>query len=239
MDNRIKRSIIENKQYIEKQKENNQDYVIKLVNEWIKKSGIEEFSSSAFMIDLRPLNQLLTQKYSNSVQSDTQKEVKRLETEIWKYGFHYVDVTSSKDVNKSEKHYIWVTFREDGMVVTVGKTNMRNGDLLKYEDLYSAGTGNTRIILQQLLTTEDRKRFDEINEKLYNYSQSALIIGINYDPINRKKYDIYVDELGKEEPETIEIEYNMKLNEFVIKLESFLRMYLSSNNINILNKELS
>ncbi|MBO0444248.1 hypothetical protein [Vagococcus fluvialis] len=235
MKERIKSSFEQNKLYTNKQCENNKKIVNKVIENWIEESELTEVLSKPFFVNLKKLNELVSKKYfedeNKEIKTKIKDEVEFLESEILRYGFGLIE-KNNKEINMSEKYYLWATFRDDGMVITVGKTNMKNGDLLKYEDIYSAGTGNTRIILQQLLTPRDRELFDSINKKLYSYSEMAIIVGIKSEPSPKKTFFVYD---GSKSNDVKEIRYNNTLNRFVLNLESCLGDYLLSQGINILN----
>ncbi|ODJ52367.1 hypothetical protein BFR40_05780 [Brochothrix thermosphacta] len=233
-------------QYDEKspdEKAANKDDVIKLIKEWIKGSGLEKIVSKPVEINLSELNELVIERDIKQDKvdavSNTKKEVSEIENDIWEDAFN-----KAGEINDPTKHYLWVTFRADGMVVTVGKTNMKTGDLLKYEDLYSSGTGDTRIILQQLLSPEDKKVLDDLSIRKLRYTQSALVMGITVKLNEKKGRKTYTVEGGNDiDTETKSVtkiqmknQTNRLLSAFAIKLEYQLGEYLIGEGINILNR---
>lgn len=233
-------------QYDEKspdEKAANKDDVIKLIKEWIKGSGLEKIVSKPVEINLSELNELVIERDIKQDKvdavSNTKKEVSEIENDIWEDAFN-----KAGEINDPTKHYLWVTFRADGMVVTVGKTNMKTGDLLKYEDLYSSGTGDTRIILQQLLSPEDKKVLDDLSIRKLRYTQSALVMGITVKLNEKKGRKTYTVEGGNDiDTETKSVtkiqmknQTNRLLSTFAIKLEYQLGEYLIGEGINILNR---
>ncbi|MGO2564696.1 MAG: hypothetical protein ACTH8E_02835 [Brochothrix thermosphacta] len=233
-------------QYDEKspdEKAANKDDVIKLIKEWIKGSGLEKIVSKPVEINLSELNELVIERDIKQDKvdavSNTKKKVSKIENDIWEDAFN-----KAGEINDPTKHYLWVTFRADGMVVTVGKTNMKTGDLLKYEDLYSSGTGDTRIILQQLLSPEDKKVLDDLSIRKLRYTQSALVMGITVKLNEKKGRKTYTVEGGNDiDTETKSVtkiqmknQTNRLLSTFAIKLEYQLGEYLIGEGINILNR---
>ncbi|ODJ70815.1 hypothetical protein [Brochothrix thermosphacta] len=239
-------------QYDEKspdEKAANKDDVIKLIEKWIEGSGLEKIVSKPFKINLSELNELVIErdiKQNKSKVADTGVEVRGIERDIWKNAFGEDDASEQpmSDIRDNTKHYLWVTFRADGMVVTVGKTNMSNRDLLKYEDLYSSGTGDTRIILQQLLSPEDKKVLDDLSIRKLRYTQSALVMGLTVN-LNDTPPDKPYEVQGGNDKETrtkikteiqLKTEKNKLLGAFAIALEHQLGEYLIGEGINILNR---
>lgn len=204
---------------------------------------MKKIISEPVEIDLSKLNELvietdIKQDKVDAV-SNTKKEVSKIENGIWEDAFN-----KAGEINDPTKHYLWVTFRADGMVVTVGKTNMKTSDLLIYEDLYNSGTGDTRIILQQLESLDDKKVLDDLSIRKHRYTQSALVMVINVN-LNDKHSDETYDVQGGNGKETrtktitkiqIKNQTNSLLSAFAIKLEYQLGEYLIGEGINILNR---
>lgn len=238
----------QHKQYVgksSKYKEDNQQTVKTKITDWIEGSGLGDIVSQPVEINLSELNELVIerdiQQDKVDAVSNTKKEVSEIENDIWEDAFN-----KAGEINDPTKHYLWVTFRADGMVVTVGKTNMKTGDLLKYEDLYSSGTGDTRIILQQLLSPEDKKVLDDLSIRKLRYTQSALVMGITVN-LNDKSSDKPYKVKGGNDTDTgietkiiteihLETQTNRLLSTFAIKLEYQLGEYLIGEGINILNR---
>lgn len=236
----------QHKQYVEKSskyKEDNQQTVKTKITDWIEGSGLGDIVSQPVEINLSELNELVIERDIKQDKvdavSNTKKKVSKIENDIWEDAFN-----KAGEINDPTKHYLWVTFRADGMVVTVGKTNMKKGDLLIYEDLYSSGTGDTRIILQQLLSPEDKKVLDDLSIRKLRYTQSALVMGINVN-LNDKHSDGTYKVQGGNDKETrtktitkiqMKNQTNRLLSAFAIKLEYQLGEYLIGEGINILNR---
>lgn len=236
----------QHKQYVgksSKYKEDNQQTVKTKITDWIEGSGLGDIVSQPVEINLSELNELVIERDIKQDKvdavSNTKKEVSEIENDIWEDAFN-----KAGEINDPTKHYLWVTFRADGMVVTVGKTNMKTGDLLKYEDLYSSGTGDTRIILQQLLSPEDKKVLDDLSIRKLRYTQSALVMGITVKLNEKKGRKTYTVEGGNDiDTETKSVtkiqmknQTNRLLSAFAIKLEYQLGEYLIGEGINILNR---
>ncbi|ODJ58689.1 hypothetical protein [Brochothrix thermosphacta] len=236
----------QHKQYVgksSKYKEDNQQTVKTKITDWIEGSGLGDIVSQPVEINLSELNELVIERDIKQDKvdavSNTKKEVSEIENDIWEDAFN-----KAGEINDPTKHYLWVTFRADGMVVTVGKTNMKTGDLLKYEDLYSSGTGDTRIILQQLLSPEDKKVLDDLSIRKLRYTQSALVMGITVKLNEKKGRKTYTVEGGNDiDTETKSVtkiqmknQTNRLLSTFAIKLEYQLGEYLIGEGINILNR---
>ena len=236
----------QHKQYVEKSskyKEDNQQTVKTKITDWIEGSGLGDIVSQPVEINLSELNELVIERDIKQDKvdavSNTKKKVSKIENDIWEDAFN-----KAGEINDPTKHYLWVTFRADGMVVTVGKTNMKTGDLLKYEDLYSSGTGDTRIILQQLLSPEDKKVLDDLSIRKLRYTQSALVMGITVKLNEKKGRKTYTVEGGNDiDTETKSVtkiqmknQTNRLLSTFAIKLEYQLGEYLIGEGINILNR---
>lgn len=237
-DRRVIDSNDENRKYLESLKKNNVDKVIETVKIWSKNSGLFSIVSDPIKIDLLSLNKRVVDVRCDGGNKFTGKDIKDkvqfFEKKIWKEGFglSVEKETTIKEIRDPNKHYLWMTFREDGMLVTVGKTNMSNGDLLKYGSVFDLKTGDSRIILEQLLTSFERDILNEISKKMYNYNQFALVLAVKTDGItDGKNYDVFC---SKEN--TNKIDYTGNTDSFVKRLESNLGEFLLENEINILNR---
>lgn len=230
----------QNRRYSQKsiqEKEMNQEEVAKQIGKWIEDSKLDDIVSKPMTIEFEELNSLVIKRELENgdkvVRGNVQRKVKEIESQIWMGAFD-----KKGEIRDNTKHYIWVTFRSDGMVVTVGKTNMKTGDLLKYEGIYGSNTGNTKIVTRQLVTSSERDRFDELNRKIYQYTQSALVMGINLTLNDKKEGEIYQvkNKASNSIPIILESESNSKLSYFAQKLETQLGEYLLDNKISILNR---
>ena len=226
------------------EKKENEGIVTNLIEKWLVDSGLCTIISMPQRIDLRKLNEAvierdITEKTAKAVKI-TNAEVKKIERQIWTNAFGGTNESacSMHEIRDSTKHFLWVTFKNDGMVVTVGKTNMKNNDLLKYNDVYNSGTGDTRIKLQQLLTPADMKVLDELNIRMHRYSEFALVLGVNLTVNDEKDGTIYQVKSSATKSVSIQLtsENNEKLNAFVKKLETQLGEFLIHNKIHILNR---
>lgn len=207
-------------------------------------SGLQPIASTPQKIDLRELNEAvierdITKKTDEAIKT-TNAEVRKIERKIWANAFGGTNEAARpiSEIRDNTKHYLWVTFRKDGMVVTVGKTNMGNGDLLKYKDVYNSGTGDTLIKLQQLLTPADKKVLDELSIRMHRYVEFAFVIGINLTVKDEKDGTTYLVKISDTESVSVKLdcENNEKLNSFVKKLETQLGEFLIHNKIHILNR---
>lgn len=240
----------QHKQYVEGTAEKAVGNVIKLIKEWIKVYRLGEIVSNPVKINLSELNELVIERDIKQDKVDavanTKKEVSKIEEYIWKEVFN-----EAGEINDRTKNYLWITFRADGMVITVGKTNMKTGDLLRYEDLYSSGTGDTRVILQQLLSDDDKKVLDDLSIRKHRYTQSALVMGIKVN-LNDKFSNKTTEDKGDdkelldklltklftsfESSDKTATQKKNLLDTFAQDLEYHLGEYLIGEGINILNR---
>ncbi|EUJ34101.1 hypothetical protein [Brochothrix campestris] len=212
--NRYIESDRQNKQYNQKKKDGNICNVKKQIENWIISNSYTDYLSDPLGINLTELNKLVVDRDINNpnttqLQKDTQDKVWEFEQEIWGKAFKEPASSMKTVVHDKSKKYLWVTFREDGMVIAVGETSMKSGDLLKYSGLHHSSIGDIRIILHQLMENEEKKLLDKLLKNLYSYAAYALVIAIKSIPPS---------------------------NTTVKKLETELGEYLINNGINILNR---
>lgn len=99
-------------------------------------------------------------------------------------------------------HYVWLAFREDGMLMNIGRTTTKNNDL--FYKFNSLGKGNQNIILRTMYSASLFKEYDNI---LNNYLKQALIIPIYLTEVNGENSKL----LGK-----IASEIEFELGEYLI-----------------------
>ncbi|MBM7689087.1 hypothetical protein BCR24_09350 [Enterococcus ureilyticus] len=85
---------------------------------------------------------------------------------------------------KEKYHYLWVSFRDNGMIVTIGRTSFSKksgyGDLFDPFDIF--GTGTQKLIVTFLIDSEEaKKEMERINAKMNSFTTYALIIPVNSD----------------------------------------------------------
>ncbi|WP_086314417.1 hypothetical protein A5821_001984 [Enterococcus sp. 7F3_DIV0205] len=86
--------------------------------------------------------------------------------------------------DREKYHYLWVSFRDNGMIVTIGRTSFSKksgyGDLFDKFDVF--GTGTQKLILKFLIDSEDSsKEMERLNAKMNTFTTYALIIPVKSD----------------------------------------------------------
>lgn len=83
---------------------------------------------------------------------------------------------------KEKYHYLWVSFRDDGMIVTIGRTSFYEkggyGDLFDPFDIY--GTGTQKLILSFLMESNPKTKelLKRLNTEMNTFTTYALLLPV-------------------------------------------------------------
>lgn len=90
-----------------------------------------------------------------------------------------------KRCGKKDKYsYLWVSFRDNGMIVTIGRTSFSEkngyGDLFDKFDVF--GTGAQKLILNFLMESKNKtKELEQLNIEMNSFTTYALIIPVQIE----------------------------------------------------------
>ncbi|MBP2098914.1 hypothetical protein [Enterococcus rivorum] len=164
-------SLIQAKKYKDSMRaEENVNIVKKVIENWIEKGQIAELQ--------------IINKFPILVSNMNKEEVKK---EIMK-----------KCGKRDKYHYLWVSFRDDGMIVTVGRTSFLEkagyGDLFEKFDFF--GVGTQRLLLKSLISSKEKlKELEQLNVDMNKFTSYALILPVKSN--DRKVVNTLEKKLGE------------------------------------------
>lgn len=209
-EEREEMAYIQESNFKEQQLESNLEKIKKYIFDFLEISKTDDIKLKKYQIESKIESQEVQVKFvKNKIeQVDLTKNTSDIEGK--KYRRSITDKIKDTENFSGNIHYVWLAFREDGMLMNIGRTTTKNNDL--FYKFNSLGKGNQNIILR---TTYGTDVFKEYENTLNNYLKQALIVPIY--------------------PSDISGESNIFMGKIASRIESELGEYLIGENIPIFN----